>query len=162
MNQQLHPVSAAEVNEIATLTAQANYLQSQGDPVSAAVVASYVPDHRMMASLLAAQITVLGDNPSIVIALELLYLGTRTLIIRHDITAHQKGIDVYRRLARDNDPTLAKLGLLGFNGASRHFFSLRVARASVDNTRYNLRTGVESALLLECMALAICRRSLHG
>jgi hypothetical protein len=140
----------AEQNEVALLTAQANYLTQQGDPLGAGVLASYIPDHRTQAAQLAAQITAQGGNPVMVPSNAQPFLGTRDAILSHDLNEHQKALASYQNLQRDStDPAIQQLAMMGLNGASRHFSSLQVAQAATSSSSRTVMTGLLAALTLE-------------
>jgi len=150
----LTPYLQAEVNEVATLNAQVNYLQQQADPISAGVVASYIPDHQMMVNLLSAQITAMGGNPTSVVPTGTPFLGTKQAIFNNDMTAHANVVNTYQDLAKNTDPTINRLAMIGWNGAARHFSSLQFALASTTNTPTSTHDGLFAALILERTAIA--------
>jgi len=150
----LKPYLQAEVNEVALLTAQANYLQQQGDPLGASVIASYIPDHRMMASQLSAVYQQRGGNPAAVMAQGTPYLGMRQQIIDYDLKAHVKGMDNYSALYRNTtDPVIKQLAAQGQSGAWRHYDSLEISRAATLGTPEAIYTGLLASNALEMAAI---------
>lgn len=150
----LTPYLQSEVNEVATLTAQANYLQQQGDPLGAAVVASYIPDHQMMITQLSAAIQQQGRNPSSVVAKGTPFLGTRAQIIDHDLKAHAKGMDSYASLTRrTSNQQYDYLATLGRSGAWRHYNSLVVARGATLGTQEAIYASLLASQALEQAAI---------
>ena len=150
----LTPYLQAEVNEVAMLTAQANYLQQQGDPLGAAVVASYIPDHQMMITQLSAVIRQEGGNPSRVTAEGRPFLGTRAQIIEHDMRAHARVMDSYERLSRRTTrQQIDHLATLGRSGAWRHYNSLVVARGATLGTPEAIYAGLLASQALEQAAI---------
>lgn len=145
----LTPYLQAEVNEIAMLNAQWNYLQQQGDALGAALIASYIPDHQMQANFLSSAIQAQGGNPSSIQPTGTPFLGTRQAIIEHDTQAHQQVIQSYQRLASSTDPNIRQLALMGQSGAMRHRSSLIIARAATTGTPVDLQNGLLAALSLE-------------
>lgn len=146
----------SEVNEIAALTAQSNYLQQQNDPLGAAALASYIPDHRLQASLISATLTQTGANPTTVAPTGTPLLGTRMQILDRDRADHQKAIDAYRRFANNNrnNTQLQAVALNGLGGAWRHFQSIDVARGATQNTPNSLRDSLLAAWNLEQFTIA--------
>ena len=143
-----------EVNEVALLTAQSNYLQQQGDPLGAALVASYIPDHQVMIRQWSTFIQQNGGNPSMVQPIMTPVQGTREQILRYDEQAHQQAIDSYRRLARStSNPTIRGLAALGEGGATRHFNSLEVANSVSTWSTLRLADATMAALALERAAI---------
>jgi len=150
----LTPYLQSEVNEVATLTAQANYLQQQGDPLGAAVVASYIPDHQMMITQLSAAIQQQGRNPSSVVAKGTPFLGTRAQIIDHDMKAHVKAMDSYASLARrTSNQQYDYLATTGRSGAWRHYNSLVVARGATLGTQEAIYASLLASQALEQAAI---------
>jgi bacterioferritin (cytochrome b1) len=151
----LMPYLQAEVNEIATLSVQSNYLMQQGDPLGASLVASYIPDHQMMVNMLSAAIRAQGGNPGAIQAQAAApTTGTRLELIRADMAAHQRVIDQYQNLLDTaTDPAIRQLATLGLGGASRHFASLNVARGATLGTPEAIASAMLSALTLERMAV---------
>lgn len=147
----LTPYLQAELTEIALLTAQSNYLQQHNDPLGAAVVASYVPDHQMQATMLSNAIRAAGGDPTKVKAESgTPFVGKRLAIVRHDLAQHRQAQNLYLDLMkRATDPETKQLATLGFNGASRHFSSLTVAEAATVKTRTAQLEGLLAALTLE-------------
>lgn len=149
-NVNLTPYLQAETNEVAMLLAQANYLQQQGDPLGAAVVASYVPDHQMQIAALTAYMQQHGGMPTAVTAAAVMpVMGTRSQILLADLNGHKQAMDSYARLARNSDPTIKTLAMMGQNGATRHYESLQVAKGMTDFTPGAIRTATLAALSLE-------------
>ena len=145
----LTPFLQAERNEIALLTAQSNCLQQQGDPLGAALVASYIPDHQMQANALATAIQARGGDPATIVANVTPALGARTDVVEHDITAHQQVARDYQRLAqRTSDTAVRQLALMGQGGAERHLNSLIIARAST-GAASRINEGLIASLALE-------------
>jgi len=151
----LTPFLQAEVNEIALLTAQMNCLQTHGDQLGAAVIAGYIPDHRMMADQLSAVIRQRGGNPDLVTANITPFLGTRQQVIDHDLQAHARVMDNYRDLGRDStDQAIKHLAAIGQSGAWRHYNSLDIARAGTVGTPEAIYTGLLASRALEQAAVA--------
>lgn len=152
---QLTPYLQAEVNEVALLTAQSNCLQQQGDPLAAAVVSSYIPDHQMMVCSLTSFIQqrtgrTLSLQPNMTPV-----LGKNADIFAYDMNQHQAAADAYQRLAQNaRDAQLQQLAMLGQSGALRHFHSLRIAQAAVAPTADSNMNSVQSALILENTAIS--------
>lgn len=145
----------AEVNEIVLLSAQSNYLQQQGDPLGAALVASYIPDHQMQASLLANEVARLGGNPAQITPNMQPVLGTRQQIIDLDIQQHQQARNSYQQFARDTkSPIAQRLAINGQSGAARHFSSLQVAQGAILVTPAGQAQSTIAALTLERSAIA--------
>lgn len=142
-----------EVNMIAVLTAQSNYLQQQNDPLGAALVTSYIPDHSLQASNLSAMITALGSSPGGIVANSQPFLGTRDAILMNDQMASQRFIDQYKHLlaitTADNCVDIHRLAQLGLNAASRHFNSLTFARLNNICDAKTVLDGLVAALTLE-------------
>lgn len=151
---QLMPYLQAEVNEVALLTAQANCLQSQNDPLAAAVVSSYIPDHEMMICSITNFIQQRTGQTVSVQSTVTPALGTSAQVFAYDLTQHQNAANSYQRLAQStNDAQLRQLALLGQSGALRHFHSLVVAQAAVAPTADRSVNSVQSALILENTAI---------
>lgn len=145
----------AEVNEIAQLSAQSNYLQQQGDPLGAALVASYIPDHQLQAGLLANEVARLGGNPALITPNVQPVLGTRQQIIDLDIQQHQQASNSYRNFANDTkDPIAQRLAINGQSGAARHFSSLQIAQGAILGTPAGQAQSTIAALTLERSAIA--------
>jgi len=144
-----------EVNEVAMLTAQANYLQQQGDQLGAAVVASYIPDHRMMISRLSAAMQQMGGNPSTIVAKGTPFLGTRAQIIDNDLKAYAKAMDHYRDLSRrTSSPVIKQLAAMGRDGAWRHYDSLVVASGATLGTPEAIYASLLASQALEQAAIS--------
>ncbi len=141
----------AEVNEVAELTAQSNWLQSQGDALGAALLASYIPEHQAQIARLAALSQQAGCNACAVQPTVRPTLGSREAIIQRGIFVHRRVGECYRRLARvtGNRTTLHQVALLGQAGAERHFASLHVALAATQGSPTAIRDGLAAALALE-------------
>jgi len=146
----LTPYLQAEVNEAAVLRAQANYLQQQGDPLGAAVMASFIPDHQMQIDRLSAVMLSAGGYPSTVQPNVTPTLGTRQQIFQSALEMHTQAIDRYRGLANaTNNNVYDQLALLGQNRAMRHAQSLRMANGSTAWTPTSLIDATTAALALE-------------
>jgi hypothetical protein len=150
----LMPFLQAELNEVALLTAQQNYLQQQGDIVGAVLVASYIPDHQMQASMLAQEIRNRGGNPEMVKAnVSNPMLGSRAQIIAYDMQQHALVADQYRALMQAGTEDSRFLGTAGLSGAQRHFASLNVAWGGVNGGPAAVLNGLNFALQLEQTAV---------
>lgn len=150
----LIPYLQAEVNEVAELTAQVNHLQQQGDALGAAVLASYIPDHRMMITQLSAAIQQQGGDPSNVTAKGTPFLGTRAQIIDHQMRRHAEAMDNYADLARrTTNEQRDFLATLGRSGAWRHYNSLVVARGATLGTPEAIYAGLLASQALEQAAI---------
>ncbi|MHB9131886.1 MAG: hypothetical protein ACYDBB_12475 [Armatimonadota bacterium] len=141
----------AERNEIALLQAQATCMQSQGDTMGAALVASYIPDHQMQADMLAAVIKARGGCPENVSANVTPFLGTRQQMLDHDMQQHAQVVSMYQTLRTQStdDPAVQQLAVAGLNGASRHFSSIQVARSATMSPTTLSTEGLLAALSLE-------------
>lgn len=150
------PYLQAELNEIAMLTAQANYLQQQGDLLTSTLISSYIPDHQMMADMWANLIRRQGGNPASTQASVTPFLGTRAQILAHDLQAHQQAATMYSELAdraRLINRGVRDLARLGQSGASRHFASLTVAQGATLGGPQAVQNAIASALSLERMMI---------
>lgn len=150
----LIPYLQSEINEVAILQGQATSLQQQGDPLGAAVVASYIPDHQMQSDLLTTEIRARGGDPSRAVLNKPQELGTRLQIINADARTHGRAVDAYQRLARNarqaNDQAILAIAINGENGASRHLSSLQIARASTPGSpSSSMNQALLAALSLE-------------
>ena len=147
----LMPFLQSEVNEISLLTAQSNYLQQQGDPLGAALIASYIPDHQMQAQALSTAISAMGGNPATITPTTAApFLGSRLAVIQYDEKHHQMAIRDYQRFARrTSDPTSRQLAIIGASTASRHFNSLVVAQGGTTGTDRDIRNSLLAAITLE-------------
>jgi hypothetical protein len=148
----LRPYLQAELNEIALLTAQSNYLQQQGDTLGATLVASYIPDHQMMVNTLSASMQQMGarDIPTVAVA-STPFLGSRADILAYDLQQHAMVARDYQRLA--STPFLSRTGIrvakMGQSGAERHFQSLTVAQGATLGTPVAMTNGLLASLALE-------------
>lgn len=146
----LRPFLQAEVNEVATLTAQSNDLRQRGETVSADLLASYIPDHQMQVARLQRW---LGRTPDVMSLQpnESPFLGSAADVIARDRDAHVAAMDLYRGLLQQTVglPYLHQVALLGLNGASRHFDSLTVAESTLSPSSLALNAGPMAALSLE-------------
>jgi len=151
----LIPYLQAEVNAVAVHTAQMNCLQQQGDLLGASVIASFIPDHRMMVEQLSAVIRQRGGNPATVTANVTPFLGTRQQIIDNALQVHARSIDSFRTLSQDTtDQSISHIAAVGRSGAWRHYNSLQVARAATLGTPEAIYTGLLASHALEQAAIA--------
>jgi len=150
----LTPYLQAEVNEVAILNAQVAFLQQQGDPLNAAVIASYIPDHQAQAVRLSAVLQAnCGTAPAIQPNITP-QMGTLPSMLAQDLQAHQTAIANYRQLSQStNDANIHMLADLGSGAAINHFNSLTLAQAAVLKTPQALNNAVLAALALEQTAV---------
>jgi hypothetical protein len=150
----LVPYLQAELNGIALLTAQSNYLMQQGDTVGSVLVSSYIPDHQMQASMLAQEIRNRGGDPDTVQAnLSTPYLGTRAQILAYDSQQYVQAATSYRRLTKAGTEDSRMLGMSGLSNAERHFASLQVAHGATIGGPIAVLNGLNYALQLERTAI---------
>lgn len=144
----------AELNEVATLTAQMNSLQPC-DPVGAALIASYIPDHQAQAAALSAYIACHGGNPSQYSAHVMPCVGSREVILQSDIQQHMQAVANYAYLRTvTNDSEINQLAAIGQFAATRHLNSLQVALAATSITPTSAMDGLQAQLALESSAVA--------
>jgi hypothetical protein len=154
-SQNLTPYLQAEVNAIASHTAQMNCLQQQGDELGAALIASFIPVHRAMADQLSAVIRQQGGNPALVTVNATPFLGTRQQIIDNSLQAHARAVDSYRELGLNTtDQAIRHLAAMGQGGSWRHYNSLVVARAATLGTPEAIYSGLLASHALEQSAIA--------
>lgn len=150
----LVPFLQGEVNEIAMLTAQQNYLLQQGDTVGAVLVASYIPDHQTQATALSQRIQQRGGNPGAIQAnMTNPYLGTRAQILAYDAQQHAQVIAQYHKLTGAGTLATRQLAFMGLSGAQRHFASLQVAMGATDGSPVAVLNGLSFDLQLERTAM---------
>jgi hypothetical protein len=150
----LLPFLQAEVNEIALLTAQANYLQGQGDALGAALIASYIPDHQAQSDRLAVLIRQRGGDPATVRATVPAVPGTRLAILDQVSREHARVAESYRALmSSTTDLAVREAATLGYNGAVRHGASITVAQGASGGTTLSQTEAIAAALTLERAAV---------
>ena len=151
----LMPFLQSEENEVATLNAQVAYLQQQGDPLGAAVIASYIPDHQAQISRLSDAIQARGGTPQTIQPNINPAVGDLATVVAQDLQAHQLAIDNYRKMSRrTGDANLRLLADLGSGIAITHFNSLTLAQAATLKTPVAMNNGILAALALEQSAVA--------
>ncbi len=144
----------SELYQVATLTAQMNALQ-QCDPVAAALLASYIPDHQAQASALSALITCQGGSVPQPCPLINPCLGSRAQMIQNDIQLQAQTVTNYAWLKCNTcDPATAQLATIGEYRAARHLDSLLVALSVTCITPTSAMDGLQAQLMLEVSAIA--------
>ena len=143
-----------EVNEIATLTAQMNYLQGNCDALGAALIASYIPDHQVQANALSALIAAQGGSSVLIQPQITPCLGSRGQIIQSDLQMFFLDISNYAGLKRMTCDTMPQLvATQGWNASLRQFNSLSVAWASMTTDQNATLNGLVAALSMEQNAI---------
>lgn len=140
-----------ELNTIALLTAQSNYLLSQGDRLGASLFGSFVPDHNMQAQALMAAIRANGGDPSSIVACTPgLISGDRVALARGSLWPNTKAIDAYSTLLEGapNDVT-TRIATNGLNNITRQYNSMVIAQASPAGMNGTTQSVVQAALTLE-------------
>lgn len=151
----LTPFLREELNEIAMLTAQANYLQQQGNTQAAELVRSYIPDHQMQVSALQSFMQTRGKSTNLPPAAPPASFGTPPQIVQTDLQAHARIMQQYRTLLNQtSDPTVRQLAAMGLNGATRHFHSLNAVQGAMMRSPEGINQSLIALLTLERTAIA--------